>query len=53
MLSGLNDSKKEEDIAQRENFIIKLQEVEEEIRNMSHELSESAYHNQWTTLSNR
>ena len=43
VLSGLNERDDESAILQRANLIGKLQDVEEEIRIISHELSDSAY----------
>ncbi len=43
VLSGLNERTDPSAIAQREELIIKLQELEEEIRTISHELNASAY----------
>lgn len=43
ILSGLNERNDEEAIAQRSELIDKLQELEEEIRIISHELSDEAY----------
>ncbi len=43
VLSGLNERNDSAAVAQREELIVKLQELEEEIRTISHELSASAY----------
>ena len=43
ILSGLNERDDEQAVEQRAELIEKLQGVEEEIRTMSHELSDAAY----------
>ncbi|AWX46343.1 Histidine kinase [Flagellimonas maritima] len=43
ILSGLNDKEDEASIAQRAELIEKLRELEEEIRTISHELSDASY----------
>ncbi len=43
ILSGLNDKEDDTSIAQRAELIEKLREVEEEIRTISHELSDASY----------
>ncbi|MDT0607303.1 tetratricopeptide repeat-containing sensor histidine kinase [Croceitalea rosinachiae] len=43
ILSGLNERADEKAIEQRAELIQKLQELEEEVRTISHELNESAY----------
>lgn len=43
VLSGLNERNDPSAIEQRAELIVKLQELEEEIRTISHELSEAAY----------
>ncbi|MGX1929091.1 tetratricopeptide repeat-containing sensor histidine kinase [Flagellimonas sp. 2504JD4-2] len=43
ILSGLNDKEDEASIQQRGELIEKLREVEEEIRTISHELSDASY----------
>lgn len=43
ILGGLNERDDEQAVEQRAELIEKLQEVEEEIRTMSHELSDAAY----------
>lgn len=43
IMSGLNDRTDEDSIQQRAGLIDKLQEVEEEIRTISHELNEASY----------
>ncbi|MEX0313618.1 MAG: ATP-binding protein [Allomuricauda sp.] len=43
ILSGLNDKEDQASIEQRSELLGKLQEVEEEIRTISHELSDASY----------